>query len=43
MVTNEPVHRHRRKATMGDKVSGALMRLRGSLTRKPGLKVCFTL
>ena len=24
---------------MGDKVSGALMKLRGSLTRRPGLKV----
>jgi hypothetical protein len=32
-------HHHKRHATMGDKVSGALMKLRGSLTRRPGLKV----
>lgn len=31
--------RPRRHATMGDKVSGALMKLRGSLTGRPGLKV----
>jgi hypothetical protein len=30
----------RRRASIGDKVSGALMKLRGSLTRRPGLKVC---
>ena len=24
---------------MGDKISGAMMKLRGSLTRRPGLKV----
>jgi hypothetical protein len=29
----------RRRASIGDKVSGALMKLRGSLTRRPGLKV----
>lgn len=34
-------HHHKRHATMGDKVSGALMKLRGSLTRRPGLKVRF--
>lgn len=35
------VHHHqKRKASFGDKVSGALMKLRGSLTRRPGLKVC---
>lgn len=33
---------HKRHATMGDKVSGALMKLRGSLTRRPGLKVSQT-
>jgi hypothetical protein len=33
------VHHHKRHATVGDKVSGALMKLRGSLTSKPGLKV----
>jgi hypothetical protein len=39
-ATTAPVHHHKRHATMGDKVSGALMKLRGSLTRRPGLKVC---
>ncbi|EOA92185.1 hypothetical protein ACJQWK_02997 [Exserohilum turcicum] len=37
-----PVHHHKRHATMGDKVSGMLMKLRGSLTRKPGLKAAGT-
>jgi hypothetical protein len=35
-----PVHHQRRKPSMGDKVSGAMMKLQGSLTRKPGKKVC---
>ncbi len=30
----------RRRPSVGDKVSGALMKLRGALTRRPGLKVC---
>lgn len=29
----------RRKPSVGDKMSGAMMKLKGSLTRKPGLKV----
>lgn len=29
----------RRKTSVGDKMSGAMMKLRGSLTHKPGLKV----
>ncbi|KAF2737326.1 hypothetical protein EJ04DRAFT_389438, partial [Polyplosphaeria fusca] len=33
---------HKRHATMGDKVSGAMMKLRGSLTRRPGLKAAGT-
>ncbi|KAF2490938.1 hypothetical protein BU16DRAFT_530524 [Lophium mytilinum] len=33
---------HRRKVSMGDKVSGAMMKLRGSLTRRPGLKAAGT-
>ena len=32
----------RRRASLGDKVSGALMKLRGSLTRRPGLKAAGT-
>ncbi|KAF9738753.1 hypothetical protein PMIN06_008959 [Paraphaeosphaeria minitans] len=35
-------HHHKRHATVGDKVSGALMKLRGSLTRRPGLKAAGT-
>ncbi|KAG6146801.1 hypothetical protein E4U37_000136, partial [Claviceps purpurea] len=34
----QPVVHQKRKASLGDKVSGALMKLRGSLTRRPGLK-----
>lgn len=34
-----PVHHHKRHATMGDKVSGMMMKLKGSLTHRPGLKV----
>ncbi|KAH8701467.1 hypothetical protein GQ44DRAFT_764447 [Phaeosphaeriaceae sp. PMI808] len=41
-TTATPVHHHKRKTTMGDKVSGALMKLRGSLTRRPGLKAAGT-
>lgn len=37
--TAQPVHHHHRKPSMGDKISGAMMKLRGSLTRRPGLKV----
>jgi len=34
-----PVHHQRRRASMGDKISGAFMKLEGTLTRRPGLKV----
>lgn len=34
-----PVHHHRRKPSIGDKISGAMMKLKGSLTRRPGEKV----
>ncbi|KAF1982768.1 hypothetical protein K402DRAFT_307138, partial [Aulographum hederae CBS 113979] len=37
-----PVHHHRRRPSLGDKVSGAMMKLRGSLTRRPGLKAAGT-
>lgn len=36
-----PVHHHRRKPTMGDKFSGAMLKMKGSLTRRPGEKVRF--
>ncbi len=36
----QPVHHHqKRHATLGDKVSGALLKLKGTLTRRPGQKV----
>lgn len=37
--TRAPAHHHQRKPSLGDKASGAMMKLRGSLTRRPGLKV----
>ncbi|KAI0015995.1 hypothetical protein F4780DRAFT_716367 [Xylariomycetidae sp. FL0641] len=36
------VHHHKRHATLGDKVSGALLKLRGTLTRRPGKKAAGT-
>ena len=33
------VHHQKRHATLGDKISGALMKLKGTLTRRPGQKV----
>lgn len=38
-TTAAPAHHHRRKPSVGDKVSGAMMKLKGSLTHKPGVKV----
>ncbi|KAF2998123.1 hypothetical protein E8E13_000489 [Curvularia kusanoi] len=37
-----PVHHHKRHATMGDKVSGALTKLKGTLTGRPGVKAAGT-
>ncbi|KLU91171.1 hypothetical protein MAPG_09694 [Magnaporthiopsis poae ATCC 64411] len=37
-----PVHHHKRKTTMGDKISGALLKLKGSLTGRPGQKAAGT-
>ncbi|KAK5628633.1 hypothetical protein RRF57_004348 [Xylaria bambusicola] len=36
----KPVHHHKRHATLGDKVSGALLKLKGTITHRPGQKVC---
>lgn len=33
---------HRRKPSIGDRISGALMRLRGSVTGRPGVKAAGT-
>merc|ERR1711977_702908 len=40
--TTTPVVRQRRHATIGDKISGAMMKLKGSLTRRPGVKAAGT-
>lgn len=40
--TREPVQHHKRKATIGDKVSGGLLKLKGSLTNRPGVKAAGT-
>lgn len=37
-----PVHHNKRKTTMGDKISGALLKLKGSLTGRPGQKAAGT-
>lgn len=39
--TAKPVAQRRRRVSLGDKVSGAMMKLRGTLTNKPGVKVKF--
>lgn len=39
-VTGVARTHHRRKPSMGDKISGAMMRLRGSMSHRPGEKVC---
>lgn len=36
------VHHHKRHASIGDKISGAMMKLKGSLTRRPGVKAAGT-
>ncbi|KAJ6787795.1 hypothetical protein PWT90_01472 [Aphanocladium album] len=35
-------HHHQRKPSIGDKISGALLKLRGSLTHRPGVKAAGT-
>lgn len=37
--TNGTAHHHHRKPTAGDKISGAMMKVKGSITKKPGVKV----
>ncbi|KDN68569.1 hypothetical protein CSUB01_06279 [Colletotrichum sublineola] len=41
-VHTAPVHHHRRKPSMGDKISGAMLKLKGALTRRPGQKAAGT-
>jgi len=40
--TTTGVHHHKRRVTFGDKISGAMLRLRGSLTGRPGVKAAGT-
>lgn len=35
-------HHHKRKVTLGDKISGAMLKLKGSLTRRPAVKAAGT-
>ncbi|KAI0434319.1 hypothetical protein F5Y09DRAFT_296593 [Xylaria sp. FL1042] len=40
---SQPVHHHqKRHATLGDKVSGALLKLKGTITHRPGRKAAGT-
>ncbi|KAF5025205.1 hypothetical protein F66182_2671 [Fusarium sp. NRRL 66182] len=41
-TTTAPAHHHQRRPSMKDKVSGALLKLKGSLTRRPGVKAAGT-
>lgn len=41
-TTAAPVHHHQRKASIGDRFSGAMLKLKGSLTRRPGQKAAGT-
>lgn len=40
-TTVAPVH-HKRHVSLGDKISGAMMKLKGSLMHRPGVKVCIS-
>ncbi|KAI0594650.1 hypothetical protein F4775DRAFT_423269 [Biscogniauxia sp. FL1348] len=37
-----PAHHQKRHATLGDKIAGAMMKLQGTLTRRPGKKAAGT-
>ncbi|KAI1177168.1 hypothetical protein F4777DRAFT_217620 [Nemania sp. FL0916] len=39
---SQPVHHQKRHATLGDKISGALLKLKGTLTHRPGQKAAGT-
>ncbi|KAI1188113.1 hypothetical protein F5B17DRAFT_289130 [Nemania serpens] len=39
---HHPVHHQKRHATLGDKISGALLKLKGTLTNRPGQKAAGT-
>ncbi|KAI0184344.1 hypothetical protein EV127DRAFT_444520 [Xylaria flabelliformis] len=39
---HQPVHHQKRHATLGDKISGALLKLKGTITHRPGQKAAGT-
>ncbi|KAJ9141677.1 hypothetical protein NKR23_g7751 [Pleurostoma richardsiae] len=39
---SRPVHHQKRKPSIGDKISGAFLKLKGSLTGRPGEKAAGT-
>ncbi|KAA8899523.1 hypothetical protein FN846DRAFT_960403 [Sphaerosporella brunnea] len=41
-ATTAPVHHHQRKPTLGDRIYGALLRLKGSVTGRSGKKAAGT-
>ncbi|KAH8596351.1 hypothetical protein B0O99DRAFT_496336, partial [Bisporella sp. PMI_857] len=41
-TAGQPAVHHRRKASLGDKISGAMLKLKGSLTHRPGVKAAGT-
>ncbi|KAH7025991.1 uncharacterized protein B0I36DRAFT_386347 [Microdochium trichocladiopsis] len=41
-TTAAPVHHHKRKTTLKDKVSGAMLKLKGTLTHRPAQKAAGT-
>ena len=41
-TTGTAHHHHKRHATMGDKISGAMLKMKGSLTHRPGEKAAGT-
>ncbi|RPB28374.1 hypothetical protein L211DRAFT_777517 [Terfezia boudieri ATCC MYA-4762] len=38
-IRTKPVHHHKRRPSIGDKISGAMLKLKGSLTNRTGRKV----
>lgn len=41
-TTTAPVHHHKRKTTIKDKISGAMLKLKGTLTHRPAQKAAGT-
>jgi hypothetical protein len=40
--TTAPIHHHKRHVSIGDKISGAMLKLKGSLTHRSGVKAAGT-